>query len=92
MRPGRIGGDEFAAALPKAMDEAGAKTLGERLIQAVSEIRLEDNLIGVNCSVGACWSTQPGLRYVQIYRAADQALYQAKREGKGRCCVRRIDP
>lgn len=91
-RLGRIGGDEFAAALPKAMDEAGAKMLGERLIQAVSEIRLEDNLIGVNCSVGACWSTQPGLRYVQIYREADQALYQAKREGKGRCCVRRIDP
>ena len=91
-RLGRIGGDEFAVALSGPMDEASAKTLGERLLQAVSEIRLEDNLIGVNCSVGVCWSTQSGLSYTQIYREADQALYQAKREGKGRCCVRRIDP
>lgn len=88
---GRIGGDEFAAALSGPMDEADAQAMGDRLIRAVSEIRLEDNLVEVKCSVGVCWSTQPGLSYTQLYREADQALYQAKREGKGHCCVRRID-
>lgn len=85
---GRIGGDEFAVVLPDPADEAGAKKLGEQLIRRISEIRLGGSLIGACCSVGVCRGDWPGADYPRLYQEADQALYQAKRAGKGRCFVR----
>ncbi len=87
---GRIGGDEFAAVLPVPMDEDQAAGLGGRLIREISEIYLRDGTAGACCSVGVCRGSQPGLSYTQLYQEADQALYQAKRAGKGRCCVRTL--
>lgn len=85
---GRIGGDEFAVVLSGHMDESRAKALGELLIREISNIRWQNRLVGACCSVGVCWSGRPGLTYDQIYREADQALYEAKSQGKGRCLVR----
>lgn len=89
---GRIGGDEFAVVLPDPMDEASAEGLGEQLIQKASEIQLESGLAGVRCSVGICRSDRPGADYSQLYQKADQALYQAKRAGKERCCIQTLSP
>lgn len=87
---GRIGGDEFAVVLSGRMDGSRAKALGELLIREISNIRWQDRLMGDCCSVGVCWSGQPGLTYDQIYREADRALYEAKSQGKGRCLVREL--
>lgn len=89
---GRIGGDEFAAVMPGPMDEDRAGALGEQLIREISEIRLQNGPIGACCSVGVCRSVEPGQGYTRLYQEADQALYQAKREGKGRCRVRTLVP
>lgn len=85
---GRIGGDEFAVVSSGCISESGAAELGEQLIREISGIRWHDQLVGSCCSVGICWSCQPGLTYDQLYREADQALYEAKSQGKGRCRVR----
>lgn len=87
---GRIGGDEFAVVLSGCMDEDRAKVLGERLIREITDIRWHDRRVEVCCSVGICWSSQPDLTYDQLYREADQALYEAKSQGKGCCCVREL--
>lgn len=87
---GRIGGDEFAVVLSGRMDESSARALGERLIREISGIRWQNRLVGACCSVGVCWSGRTGLTYDRLYREADQALYKAKSQGKGRCCVREL--
>ena len=64
--------------------------LTELLIREISNIRWQNRLVGACCSVGVCWSGRPGLTHDQIYREADQALYEAKSQGKGRCLVREL--
>ncbi len=79
---GRIGGDEFAAVLsgetaPEA--EAGGRQLQARLRKIV----WLDEPVPVGCSIGICRTSRAGVGYHQLYRAADQALYEAKAAGKG---------
>jgi diguanylate cyclase (GGDEF)-like protein len=84
---GRIGGEEFGLILPEVGLE-GARALAEKLRTTVekTEFRFEGQIIPVTVSLGvACWS--PGLDDGQaLVRAADMALYDAKRGGRNRVC------
>ncbi len=77
----RVGGEEFALLLPDA-DLASAVLAGERLRQAVAA---EDfTLVGrVTVSVGVAQATDFG-DPTAVFRAADEALYRSKREGRNR--------
>lgn len=44
----------------------------------------------VQCSTGACICTCPQI-YQRLYAETDYMLYQAKKAGKGRCCVRQME-
>ena len=46
--------------------------------------------MGAGCSVGICQAARPGASYAQLYREADQALYRAKRQGRGMCVLTRL--
>lgn len=73
----RLGGDEFAVPLvDQSLDEAHA--LGERILTAMPE--------GVTVSCGVAEFVQ-GARTADLLRAADQALYVAKRSGRARVCA-----
>ena len=87
---GRIGGDEFAAALPLPEKGETLEELGERVIRQVTGIAWRGREVGACCSVGICRAPRGCGSYDQLYRLADQALYRAKREGKGRCCAEEI--
>lgn len=86
MEIGRIGGDEFAAVL-SGKDSAGLEAECGRLTEMLSDIRWEGRRVGLQCSVGICRVSRPGVTYEQLYREADRALYRAKGQGKGRCCT-----
>jgi two-component system, cell cycle response regulator len=89
-RPGdilaRIGGEEFALVLPGA-DATRAVSLGERVRRFVSATPFllgDPKMLSVTVSVGVSVSPGDGIEDTELIRAADQALYAAKRSGRNR--------
>ncbi len=93
-RPGdllaRYGGEEFAVILPET-DLRGARWIGERLRNAVTELRIPqqrpDGDRQVTISVG-CASVRPNAKLTcySLLQHADDRLYLAKHSGRN--CVR----
>jgi diguanylate cyclase (GGDEF)-like protein len=84
---GRLGGDEFLAVLPET-HEAGALGVAQKLREALSApYALEDGAAHVGVSVGVALFRRHGADPETLQRAADTALYAAKRAGKGRALL-----
>jgi diguanylate cyclase (GGDEF)-like protein len=76
---GRMGGDEFAACLVEADEEAGSRLL-ERLGDQVDELVAGDDLpTGVAFSAGLAHFPDEAGDTDALFRVADQRLYEAKR-------------
>jgi diguanylate cyclase (GGDEF)-like protein/PAS domain S-box-containing protein len=83
----RYGGEEFAVILPRTSTDNAAQ-VAERIRRAVHELHrphLAAPLGTVTISVGvaAAWPVQHG-DPLAVVRAADEALYTSKREGRNR--------
>jgi two-component system cell cycle response regulator len=90
---GRVGGDEFLVVLPE-VDANGGAALAQRLIHRFdAELPTlgdwEDAAARVGISVGIASSGEAALSADRLFSRADEALYEAKREGKGRFRVAR---
>jgi diguanylate cyclase (GGDEF)-like protein len=81
----RLSGDEFAVLMPQT-DTAGALQLGEDLrSQVVEGLPLNTELTGATISVGVTmFGGQDAAGAEAVLVAADQAMYQAKAEGRNR--------
>jgi len=83
----RIGGDEFALLLAAPVSPADLEQICRRLLQAFAEpVKLQSSNIHCSVSIGVAGFPQDGRDTTSLYRAADQALYQAKSEGRKRVC------
>ncbi|MEN3110019.1 diguanylate cyclase [Uliginosibacterium paludis] len=84
-RLARVGGEEFLIILHNA-DAGIALQVAERLLAAVShaQIMYEGRRIDVSLSLGAAVGHAAGGAAVGLVRIADDRLYRAKREGRGR--------
>lgn len=85
-RLGRIGGEEFLVLLQTNKASEAAK-IAERLRQALCEtpIELDDHdSVTVSMSVGVAFSQSLDITPRKMIQLADQALYQAKHEGRNR--------
>jgi len=74
--PGRLGGDEFIAiisATPNSI-ESTARGVAKRILDSVSQIGS-----GIGCSIGVVIGIQ---QVNQALQQADEAMYEAKRNGK----------
>jgi diguanylate cyclase (GGDEF)-like protein len=80
----RYGGEEFALILVDA-EPGDLAALCERILKAVRDLRIEymENTITLTCSVGIATCT-PQDSMETLLRRADQALYQAKQDGRDR--------
>jgi diguanylate cyclase (GGDEF)-like protein len=85
----RVGGDEFLALLPHTERE-GALQAAEKIRVALSKpYDLGGRPAHISASVGVSLFPEHGSDPEALLRAADAALYDAKREGKNRACVAR---
>lgn len=82
---GRLGGDEFAVCAPATGDRATIVTVASRLIVELSRpVALDVGSAAIGASIGFAIAPEDGTTCDEILRRADQALYTAKRQGRGR--------
>lgn len=83
----RIGGDEFALLLPDTPLVGGLRA-AERLLQRVHACKVDvgkPQPLAVSLSIGVASTTElPEVNVEDLISCADQALYSAKRDGRGR--------
>jgi two-component system, cell cycle response regulator len=93
----RYGGEEFAVLLP-CTSISGSLTVAERIWRDVAALRVplegpaeggqEGAVLQLTASVGVSALPQRTLTSAEaLFRAADEALYRAKREGRNRVCL-----
>jgi diguanylate cyclase (GGDEF)-like protein len=80
---GRLSGDEFAILLPGVTDESSADEIARRVVGCFDEpFRIEGRQLRVTTSVGVAVHVGPDGRGDWLLRAADGAMYDAKRRGR----------
>lgn len=89
IRPGdtaaRLGGDEFAVLLEDVSGDVEAIAAAERILAELREPFSLDGLdIHVSASIGIALGGTSHESTSEVLRHADAALYQAKRDGRGR--------
>ncbi|MFN2576078.1 MAG: diguanylate cyclase [Pyrinomonadaceae bacterium] len=81
----RFGGDEFALILPQAYAD-GALMVAERLRARIEQIQIS-GFGNLTASIGIATFPMHASSRADLFRAADDALYVAKRSGRNRVCV-----
>lgn len=87
MRPydilGRMGGDEFTALLDSLDHIEDAAKVAEKLIELISvRHRIDDTEVTLGASIGIASFPDCGHSVEELLRAADMAMYEAKRAGR----------
>ena len=80
---GRIGGDEFIVLMRNINTKEAVRAKAEQLLKEVGKLRFEQmDGNGITISVGIALFPEYGENYMNLYRSADHALYQTKRNGR----------
>jgi diguanylate cyclase (GGDEF)-like protein len=84
----RIGGDEFVMLLPGAGPDEAVKA-AERLLRLMTSrtVAAGEATVRLGASIGIAFFPANGETVAAVLAAADGAMYEAKRAGRGRACV-----
>ncbi len=82
----RLSGDEFAVLLESAVDRQDAIAVAERVRDSLeTPVEIGDREVRVSASIGIAVQRHDDVEQADaLLRAADVAMYRAKRKGKGR--------
>ncbi|MDO4556022.1 MAG: diguanylate cyclase, partial [Lachnospiraceae bacterium] len=84
---GRYGGDEFMVLIENVEQMEDVKKKGEQLCDIIAQMKVEpSHPYQCTCSVGIAVS-QGKTDFVELFKKADAALYQAKKAGKSRSFI-----
>ncbi|NNE87288.1 MAG: EAL domain-containing protein [Silicimonas sp.] len=78
----RLGGDEFAVFLPHDPAQAGAKTAADILRALAPPVAIGTQKARIGASIGIAQFPEDGSNFSDLLKAADLAMYEAKRAGK----------
>lgn len=81
----RTGGEEFVI-ITTNLSEKDAKRFAQRVLQVVRACKIvyDNKRIKITCSIGVCVIDSHKSDIFNAVKRADQAMYQAKRQGKNR--------
>lgn len=80
---GRIGGDEFIILMRNVTTKEAVRTKAEQLLAETKKLVFDEMAgRGITISVGIALAPEHGKTYLNLYRSADQALYETKRNGR----------
>ena len=80
----RLGGDEFAVIVDSVDDVKIVEEVANRILAEVHKpIRMDGREIPLDLSIGIALFPTDAIDGEELYRAADQALYRAKKAGRG---------
>lgn len=81
---GRIGGDEFVICIDDPHRPIDAAAIFSRISELVGRpFEIENQSISCSASIGVALYPQQGTTFEALLRAADTAMYRAKKRGKG---------
>ncbi|AWI80702.1 hypothetical protein CEW87_15790 [Parazoarcus communis] len=81
----RLGGDEFTIILPSLREPGDADMLADKILHALSQpLTIEGEAIHIGASIGIARFPESGCTIEALLRAADDAMYAAKRSGRNR--------
>ena len=92
----RLGGEEFVILLPDT-ESAGAEKVADRVHASIHALGVENNAspfagkLTISIGVGAVMKPTYGVDPAVLVDCSDQALYDAKHQGRNRTCTRRLD-
>lgn len=85
---GRIGGDEFVILMKQVSSKEAALARVQNMVERIRSIKhAEMDGKPITFSVGVAFSPEQGIRFDDLYRNADKALYQTKRGGRNNFSV-----
>lgn len=81
----RLGGDEFAVLLEQAASLVAAEVVAQRIVDSLAEpFLVSGGVAKIGASVGIAYTDMFGQSAIQLMKSADNAMYAAKKSGKGR--------
>lgn len=82
---GRLAGDEFTVFYPELRSIAEADRIGRAIVEAIAEpFEIDGRAIEIGASVGIASRPDHGTTLTELMRAADEAMYHAKAQGRCR--------
>ena len=79
---GRIGGDEFVVLMKNVDSKDSVRNRTGSLVQKIGELEFSDMPEHITSSIGIAFAPKQGDCYMDLYKAADGALYETKRRGR----------
>jgi diguanylate cyclase (GGDEF)-like protein/PAS domain S-box-containing protein len=90
---GRIGGDEFVVLLTAVQDETAAVTVAAGIGEALRQpFLVADRCLSISASIGIALYPDHGRDAIELARHADDAMYQAKQDGRDNLKVFKVVP
>jgi len=83
----RLGGDEFVVIVPDLHHPSEGQIVADKILKALSvPISIDEQQLRISASIGIARYPGDGAGLSELLSAADSAMYEAKRQGKGRVC------
>ena len=88
----RLGGDEFTVVLPGIPSITDAERVAQKIVKTLSDpFELEEGTVSVTTSLGICLYPTHGDQLDALIHLADEAMFEAKKQGKNCYCIAPID-